>query len=138
MAMADRTGLPIAVYVSSATPHEITLVERTLASRFVTHAPERLIGDKAYDSDPLDERLRQQGIELIAPHRRMRRKVKTQDGRALRRSKRRWKIERLHAWLQNARRVVIRYEHHLANYVGFVQLACVRILLKRYCQVFLR
>jgi transposase len=138
MAIADRTGLPIAIYVSSATPHELTLVERTLESCFTTHEPERLIGDKAYDSDPLDAQLRTNGIELIAPHRSNRRKAKTQDGRPLRRYKRRWRIERLNAWLQNARRVVIRYEHDVRNYTGFVHLACLRILLKRYCQVFLR
>src|SRR5262245_29154824 len=31
--------------------------------------PENLIGDRAYDSDPLDEELRKDGIEMIAPHR---------------------------------------------------------------------
>jgi transposase len=91
-----------------------------------------LIGDKAYDSDALDERLRLRGIELITPHRRNRRKPKTQDGRALRRYRRRWQIERLNAWLQNSRRIVVRYDHDVRNFLGFVQLACVRVLLKRY------
>ena len=44
------------------------LVEETLDKKFTKEAPERLIGDRAYDSDPLDERLQQQGIQLIAPH----------------------------------------------------------------------
>ncbi|MGR0482807.1 MAG: hypothetical protein ACTFAL_15780 [Candidatus Electronema sp. V4] len=57
---------------------------------------------KRHDSDPLDEKLLQKyGIELTAPHRRSRKKPKTQDGRTLRRHKRRWKVERLFAWLQN-------------------------------------
>src|SRR5512135_1332107 len=138
MAIADRAGIPIAVHISSATPHEVTLVEATLAHRFVTAEPERLIGDKGYDSDRLDEHLSQRGIEVIAPHRLNRRKPKTQDGRPLRRYLRRWKVERLNAWLQNARRVVIRYERDVRNYIGCVHLACMRILLKRYCKVFLR
>jgi len=138
MAIADRVGFPVAVYISSATPHEVTLVERTLESRFTADEPQRLIGDRGYDSDALDARLCARGIELIAPHRRNRRKPRTQDGRALRRYQRRWKVERLHAWLQNARRVVIRYERDVRNYIGFVHLACIRILLKRYCHVFLR
>ena len=91
-----------------------------------------MIGDKAYDSDELDECLRKRGIELIAPHRNNRRQPKTQDGRPLRRYRRRWYIERLNAWLQNARRVVVRYDRDVKNYLGFVQLACVRVLLKRY------
>jgi transposase len=98
----------------------------------VASEPERLIGDKAYDSDELDATLAQRGIQLIAPHRCNRTKPKTQDGRVLRRYKRRWKIERLNSWLLNHRRIVVRYERTLDNYVGFVHLACVRILLRRY------
>lgn len=44
------------------------------------------------------------GIELISPHR-CNRKNRTQDLRRLRRYRRRWKIERLFAWLQNFRRL---------------------------------
>ncbi|WP_162426437.1 hypothetical protein [Pontibacter pudoricolor] len=51
--------------------------------------PHCLIGDRAYDSDPLDEKLREKGVELIAPHRKNRVKKKTQDGRKLRRYKKR-------------------------------------------------
>jgi transposase len=98
----------------------------------VDDRPEHLIGDKAYDSDPLDERLASQGIELIAPHRANRKKAKTQDGRPLRRYKRRWKVERLFAWLQNFRRVLVRHEYHAENYLGFVQLGCMVILLRWY------
>jgi len=43
--------------------------------------PENLIGDRAYDSDPLEAQLREQGIEMIAPHKSNRVKRKTQDGR---------------------------------------------------------
>ncbi len=99
MAVADRTGLPIAISIGSASPHEVTLVETTLEARFTEDQPERLIGDKAYDSDPLDERLNDQGIQMIAPHKSNRKKAKTQDGRPLRRYRKRWKIERLFAWL---------------------------------------
>lgn len=131
MAMADRFGLPLAVCAASATPHEGTLVAPTLDSRFVADVPERLIGDRAYDADPLDDALAELGIEMIAPHRRGRTRPKTQDGRPLRRYKRRWKIERLFAWLGNFRRVVVRYERYALNYLGFVQLGCILILLRQ-------
>jgi hypothetical protein len=58
--------------------------------------PPRLIGDRAYDADPLDAELAKLGVEMIAPHRRNRKRPKTQDGRPLRRYKRRWKIEIVH------------------------------------------
>ena len=66
---------------------------------------------------------------MIAPHRRNRTKL-TQDGRSLRRDRRRWKIEPLFAWLQNFRRLVTRYEHSLDNYTGMLHLACTLILLR--------
>ena len=132
MAMADRHGLPIAVFQESATPHEVTMVRPTLEARFTSDKPVKLIGDKAYDSDPLDEDLRGQGIEMIAPNRGNRIKGGKQDGRPLRRYKRRWKIERLFSWFGNFRHLVNRWEYHAANFFGFVQLACVLILMRRY------
>ena len=132
MAIADRHGLPVAVGIASASPHETRLVEATVAQRFTTPAPQRLIGDRAYDSDPLDAKLQQQGVKLIAPHKCNRSKPATQDGRELRRYCRRWRIERLFAWLHNFRRLVIRWEYHEANFLGMLQLACALILLTNY------
>jgi len=131
MAIADAAGLPVAAHIESASPHEVKLVEATLDSGFTQYAPDRLIGDKAYDSDGLDQRLlNERGIDLIAPHRRKRRRHRTQDGRKLRRYKRRWKIERLFSWLQNFRRLVVRYEYHAENFLGLLQLGCAIILLR--------
>jgi len=133
MAVADRGGLPVAINVASASPNEVALVEPTLEKAWVDDPPERLIGDKAYDSDKLDEKLREKsGTELIAPHRENRKRKTTQDGRKLRRYKRRWKIERLFAWLQNFRRLVVRYEHHVENFLGMLHLGCIIILLRRF------
>ena len=130
MAIADRHGLPLAVDVASASPAEVRLVISTLEARFIPELPERLIGDKAYDSDPLAAQLAEGDVELIAPNR-SNRKVKTQDGRPLRRYRRRWKIERLFAWLYNFRRLVTRWEYDVVNFLGFVQLGCIVILLRR-------
>ena len=130
MAVADGHGLPVAVDVASASPAEVRLVISTLEARFIPELPERLIGDKAYDSDPLAAQLAEGDVELIAPHRSNRR-YKTQDGRPLRRYRRRWKIERLFAWLHNFRRLVTRWEYDVLNFLGFVQLGCIVILLRR-------
>jgi transposase len=50
----------------------------------------------------------------------------------LRRYTRRWKIERLFAWLQNYRRLLVRHDYHLDNFLGFVHVACILILMRRY------
>jgi len=110
---------------------QVTLVAAPLDSRVVAALPQRLIGDRAYDADPLDAALSQLGVEMIAPHRRGRPRPKTQDGRPLRRFRRRRKIERLFAWLGNFRRPVVRDERHALNYLGFVHLGCILILLRQ-------
>jgi transposase len=132
MAFSDGSSSPLALHAESASPHEVSLVEATLASAFLKEKPEHLIADKAYDSDPLDESLLEQGIEMIAPHRKNRKKKKTQDGRKLRRYRSRWKIERLFAWLQNFRRLVVRYEYKDQNFLGMAQLGCI-VILPRKC-----
>ncbi len=132
MAITDAGGVVLSVRIESASPHEVTLVEKTLEDRFVEALPEKLIGDKAYDSDALDQRLAEQGIELIAPHRAGRKKAKTQDGRKLRRYKRRWKVERFFAWLFNYRRYIVRHENKEQNFKAIVLLACTMIFLKSF------
>ena len=130
MAICDRHGLPLAVHVASASPYEPHLVPATLDARFLPDLPTRLIGDKGYDSDLLDAQLRRRyGVEMIAANRSYRTRH-TQDRRVLPRLKRRWKIERLFAWLHNSRRLITRFEYYAENFLGMIQLACARILLR--------
>ena len=129
IAVAAGNSLPLAVSVQSASPAECQLVEEVLAGSFLSELPARLIGDKAYDSDALDQKLRTEyGIAMIAPNRRTR--GQTQDGRPLRRYRRRWKVERLFAWMHNFRRLVTRWEYHVENFLGFAHLACLQLLLR--------
>lgn len=132
MAIVDRHGLPLSVSTHAANHHEVTLVQLSFDFYMIEAKPENLIGDKAYDSDQLDQELRQEGIEMIAPHRSNRVRHKTQDGRRLRRYQRRWIVERFFAWMQWQRRLLVRWEYHSLNFLGFVQLASIVILLKQF------
>jgi transposase len=87
---------------------------------------------RAYDSDPLDLELRRDGIEMIAPHQSNRSKPATQNGRRLRRYARRWAVERLFEWIQWQRRILVRWEYYPQDVFGFVQLACLVILFRRF------
>jgi transposase len=130
MAVVDGHGLPLGITIHSASPAEVKLVDNVIESIPGKTLPERMIGDKAYDSTPLALDLAERyGIKLIAPHRRNR-KVKTQDGRGLRRYRRRWKVERFFAWLNNFRRLPTRWEYHSENYLGFLELACCIIMFR--------
>lgn len=88
--------------------------------------------DRAADCDPLRARLAMQGVELICHHRGNRRKPPPQDGRAARRLKRRYRIERSISWLFNNRRLVVRYEHHDRLFLGFATLSCVLQLINKF------
>lgn len=98
MVVVDGRGVPLGDRLCSASPSEVKLAEQTLAAIRVGrrhHAgrprqkPLRVIADKGYDSDAVRERLRRRGILLIAPHRSNRHRTPPQDGRVLRRHKRR-------------------------------------------------
>lgn len=138
MVVVDGEGVPLGTTIHSASPAEVKLLESTIDTIAVPRNgagrprsnPKRLIADKAYDCDPLRDRLERRGIELIVPHRRNRKRPPRQDGRALRRYRRRWKVERTFAWLQNFRRLVTRYERHARIFLAFLHVACMIITLR--------
>ena len=132
MVLVDARGLPVAVDTATAGRHESKLVQRLFEFMLTKQTPPRVIGDKAYDSDALDRLLADEGVEMIAPHRRNRKIVNyTQDGRVLRRYTRRWKVERTISWIQNFRRLCIRWEKSTALFQGFLHLGCTLLLLKQ-------
>ena len=143
MVVVDGRGVPLGNSLHSASPSEMRLAEQTLAAIRVGrrhHAgrprqkPLRVIADKGYDCDALRKRRRRRGIVLIAPLRLNRRRTPPQDGRVLRRYKRRWIVERTFAWLGNFRHLVVRYDRSLTIYQAFFHIACFMIVLRRVVQ----
>ena len=125
MLSVRRDGLPTAALVAPAQHAENQLLLPLLRAAAQRAArPEVLLGDRAYDDDGLRDRLQAQGIFLLAPHRKGRKRPPRHDGRHLRRYRRRYLVERTHSWLQAFRRLVIRYEWYSFIYHGFVSLAC--------------
>ena len=140
MVVVDGQGVPLGDYLHSASPAEVKLVEKTLAAIRVRRRhhggrprqkPERMIMDRGYDSDGLRKQLRRRGIEPIVPHRKGRRKPSMQDGRALRRYKRRWIVERTFAWISRNRRLARDFERYSRTVAAFFRLAMIRIMLRR-------
>ncbi len=135
MVVVDGQGLPLGVQLASATPAEVTLIEETVdkvpPDADGCECIERLIYDKAADSDALRSDLAERGIELICPHRKGRKRPPTQDGRSLRRYRRRWIVERSIAWLGNYRRLLVRHDYYPEMFLAFVHIACALITLSR-------
>lgn len=140
MVLVDGRGTPLGLHVDSASPAEVTLLAPTLETVHVGLAhqpgrprktPERLVADRGYDSNPARETLVDRGIKPVIPARSNNTIATHQDGRSLRRYQRRWIIERTNAWLQNYRRLVVRYERSAEVYTALVHMACALIVLKR-------
>lgn len=134
MVLVDAEGLPLGIDIAAANRNEAILIEPLLDKQILpTRRVSRLIYDKAADSDGLRRRLlAERRIDLITPHKRSRKRPALQDRRKLRRYTKRWKVERSIAWLHNFRRLVVRWEYHAHLFQGFLQLACLFTILRRF------
>ena len=115
VAITEKSGRPVSVLITDASCHEVRLVELALDACWPSENPAVL---------------RCRGTEMVAPHKKNRKRPATQDGRRLRRYRRRFKVERFFSWCEDFRRLVVRWEYHAENYLGFVLLACIRMSLK--------
>ena len=130
MVLVDGQGTPLGLHLDSASPAEVKLLETTL-NTVQEGTPERLIGDRGYDSNAARAMLVRRGIDPIIPKRRNNTRATHQDGRKLRRYGHRWIIERTNAWLQTFRRIFVRYERLIGVYQALVHMACALLVLRR-------
>lgn len=90
--------------------------------------PDKLHADKAYDIPRCRRFLRRRGIRV-----RIARKGIESSQRL---GRHRWVVERTLAWLNQFRRLTIRYERHQEIHAAFLSLGCALICLKaveRFC-----
>ena len=133
--VVDGPGIPLGSQWTSASPAEVKLAAATLPQIAVPRGgpgrrkskPFCVIADRGYDSDALRWRLFQRGMLLLVPHRKNRRLPSLNEGRTLRRYRKRWKVERTFAWLGIYRRLGVRYDRQLLMDRAFFQIAWVLI-----------
>lgn len=126
--IASTRGLPLAAIVTRANAHDSTVALRLVdAIPPIRHGvgrprrrPLKLKGDKAYDSEPLRRELRRRGIKPLLNRR-----------RKSRRYRKLWPVERTQAWINQYRRLKVRYERLQCTYQAFLNLACALICYKR-------
>lgn len=136
--VVDGEGVPLGNLLEAASPAEVKLAEPTLDTVKVPRKRgrprqkmERLIGDKAFDSDSLRDRLEARGIQVVVPHRDNRKKPSRNDARKLRRYKRRRKVERTFAWLGHFRRLIVRHENRIDVYRAFLHVTLMILTVRR-------
>lgn len=124
--------MPLSIDVDSASPAEITLIEPLPDQAVTPYVPHRLIYDRGADSDPLRQRLAERGMGLICPPRKGCVRPATQDGRPLRRYRKRWIVERNIGWPPALRRPVTRFECYAILFRSVAKFACLMIVLRRF------
>ena len=132
MLLVDGAGTPISAFTMPANIAEVQAIQHLVETRVIAGSPRRLLYDKAADADWLREALASRDVELICPHRKNRKKPALQDGRPLRRFWRRFVVERTISWLHSFRRLIVRYEYYDTLFQGFLHLACMYTILKRF------
>lgn len=136
MVLVSGEGVPLGVQVASASVSETALATPTLdelSPRNVgdrTLMPERVIADRGFDCDRLRDDFADRGVLLVVPHRRNRTRPSRNDGRVLRRYRRRWIVERFFGWLHNFRRLVTRYDRTARAFRAFLHVAVIVITLR--------
>jgi transposase len=139
MVVASGQGVPLGVQLASCVPARSDADRIDAGARLGPAAP-RPATQKSPATDLRQGRRLRSAAQAAeeARHRpdlssqSNRRKLPTQDGRKLRRYKRRWKIERSIAWVGNFRRLVVRYEHNIRMYQAFFHVACLLITLRQF------
>jgi transposase len=143
----DAAGLPLAVQVGAGNENErrylLSLLDALAAAGI---QPRELWADRGYASAAHERALAERGIrsrisrprrrgEPIAPGthtytawRGRKRRLKTRDPQA----RQRWPVERTNAWLKSLRRIGTRRDRKLANYLAFVQLGVIVILIRSF------
>ena len=116
-------GLPVTVVL---TPGQAADVKQ--ARKLMEGIPaEVVIGDKGYDSDAVVEAIQAKGAEAVIPPKKNR---KVQRGYDCDRYKDRNLVERFFARVKQYRRMATRYEKTARNFLAFVHVASIMILLR--------
>lgn len=131
----ERRGVPVGVLTDAANVGEPDVGRRVLEQmppEVVTPPDVPVVADRGFDSDALRDELAGQGFELLAPHRRNRKRPSRNDGRKMRRYRRRYVVERTFGWLHSYRRLLVRHEYYPFIYDGFLHLACALIAIGQF------
>lgn len=140
MLVSEAHGLPVAFLLEAANTHESQLARDVLAKVQVPglgggRAKTRILEiamDRAFDAASLRRDLRKRGIKASIPERKRRgkRRQKGPHPKLYPVSKERYKVERLNAWMDNYRVLVVRYERKAAHYLAYCTLAAILFCLK--------
>ena len=128
--LTDGGGVPIGLAVAGANRTDVKMVEATsirIPSERPTPTPEKPQGrclDKGDDFDAVRELLATFGFTAHI-------RARGEEAQAIKHAAgykaRRWVVERTHSWMNRFRRVLVRWDKKVRNYLAFLHLACADI-----------
>jgi transposase len=133
----DARGTPLGVLIGPANQHDSQMLAPTLDAipplrggrrGRPRRRPDKLHADKGYDHRRCRRECRARGITPRIARRGI--------DSSQRLGRHRWIVERTHAWLNRARRLVVRYERRSDIHLAFVTLGCALVCLsqiRRFC-----
>lgn len=123
--LVDGRGAPLSLIVAGANRHDVKLLGLTLDAIVVrrpkptARRPQHLCVDKGYVGKPAEREMRERGYVPHVPAN----TINKAKRRRKRGKGRRWVVERTHSWMNNFRKLRIRYEKKAANFEGLLHLA---------------
>jgi putative transposase len=132
--LTDGGGVPVGLAVEGANRNDFKLVRETIESIPVERPeptadkPQGMCLDKGYDYDEVRDLLTEFGFTAHIRARGEEAKAFKQDAGF---KARRWVVERAHSWMNRFRRVLIRWDKKVRNYLAFLHLACAYITFRQ-------
>jgi putative transposase len=122
--LADARGRPLHVVLGPGQQHDCT---RALDLLQAIGKADKVVADKAYDTNQVLAAVAALGAEAVIPSQRRRRIARSVDLVCYRQRNR---IERLMSRLKQFRRLATRYDKTASSYLGFVQFVCALLWLR--------
>jgi len=126
--LVDGAGVPLSLIVSGANRHDVKLLEATLDAivavrpKVTRRRRQHLCADKGYAGAPAAKAMRERGY---TPH--VRQRGEEICARRKGQRARRWVVERTHAWFNRFRKLLVRYEKSMVNFMALLQCAAALI-----------
>lgn len=126
--------MPIGLAVAGANRNDFKMARETIESMPIARPkptpeqPQGMCLDKGYDYDEVRDLLAEFGFTAHI-------RARGEEVKALKHEAgfraRRWVVERTHSWMNRFRRVLIRWDKKVCNYLAFLHLACAYITFRQ-------
>ena len=145
--LTDKNGIPLSAVISSANAHDIKVVADVIDNTVIKRKPSssyfakkkrtnyhHLCLDRAYNSKSIEKEIIKRGYVPHISYKRKRGQKKEENSNQKKYSSvknKRWVVERTNSWHNRFRKLFIRYERKMENYLGLVQLSCGIIIYRK-------